>query len=156
MTWLDDLRDASFRGAPFTVTSHEASGGRRLALHQYPLRDRPYPEDMGREAGRFEVVGFILGADYFPARDRLINACEEAGPGLLVHPFLGERTVAIERYRVSETTGEGGMCRITMECVEGGEPDYPAPSADAGAVLTAAAAAARTAAVDRFRSEWQP
>ena len=49
MPWRDRLLDASFRGAAFRVESHSAeAAGRRAAVHQYPGRDTPYAEDLGR------------------------------------------------------------------------------------------------------------
>ena len=47
-TW-ENLRPASFRGVAFEVGSHSESGGRRVELHEYPLRDAPYAEDLGKK-----------------------------------------------------------------------------------------------------------
>lgn len=44
--WRDRLRDASFRGVPFSVDDDDASFGRRVQLHEYPKRDKPYTEDL--------------------------------------------------------------------------------------------------------------
>ena len=40
-SFFNNLREASFRGARFEVDDVEASGGRRVVLHEYPLRDTP-------------------------------------------------------------------------------------------------------------------
>ena len=48
-TW-ENLRPASFRGVAFEVESHSESGGRRVELHEYPLRDTPYAEDLGKKS----------------------------------------------------------------------------------------------------------
>ena len=42
MSWRDRLQKGRFRGAAFLIESHDAGGGRRLALHEFPLRDEPY------------------------------------------------------------------------------------------------------------------
>lgn len=151
MSWKDQLRPGSFRGAPFKVDGHEHAGGRRLAVHAYPLRDRPYPEDLGRRPDRFEVEAFVLGADYMAARDRLVAACRARGPGRLVHPWLGVLNVAVEVYRVVETSRRGGMARIVMTMVEGGENVYPTSGANDAHLVGAAATAAVAAAVADLR-----
>jgi prophage DNA circulation protein len=48
MSWRDKLQAGRFRTAAFQIDAHDQAGGRRLALHEYPLRDDPYAEDMGR------------------------------------------------------------------------------------------------------------
>ena len=58
-----NLSPASFRGAQFAVTNSETSGGRRIVVHQYPGRNTPWAEDMGRGVRRFRLTGFILNGD---------------------------------------------------------------------------------------------
>ncbi|HCS4673821.1 TPA: DNA circularization N-terminal domain-containing protein, partial [Escherichia coli] len=48
MTWKDRLQDASFRGVPFKVEEESAGAGRRVETHEYPNRDKPYTEDLGK------------------------------------------------------------------------------------------------------------
>ncbi len=43
MSWSDQLLPASFRGVPFGVLGSRSRFGRRLAVHEYPYRDRPGP-----------------------------------------------------------------------------------------------------------------
>ncbi|WP_431355959.1 DNA circularization N-terminal domain-containing protein, partial [Algimonas porphyrae] len=50
MSWRDQLEKASFRGVPFHVSRSGGEVGRRVQLTEYPLRDRPYAEDLGRKA----------------------------------------------------------------------------------------------------------
>ena len=88
--WRDRLRDASFRGVPFSVEDDDASFGRRVQTHEYPNRDKPFTEDLGRAARRLTVNAYVIGDDYADKRDRLIAAVETAGPGTLVHPQYGE------------------------------------------------------------------
>ena len=44
----EQLQKASFRGVPFEVTSASLTAGRRTVVHEYPQRDKPYVEDLGR------------------------------------------------------------------------------------------------------------
>lgn len=48
MTWKYRLQDASFRGVPFKVEEESAGTGRRVETHEYPNRDKPYTEDLGK------------------------------------------------------------------------------------------------------------
>lgn len=139
MAWQDQLRKASFRGVPFSVKAHEASVGRRTVTHEYPLRDEPYVEDIGRKTRANKIEAFVHGPDYMDARDRLLNAFEQAGPGTLVHPYLGELTISVQDVTVRESTEEGGVAYFSISFVESGKAIFPTQSSNtAGAVLTAA------------------
>lgn len=152
--WRDRMGPASFRGVPFYVETAELAGGRRRARHEYPLRDVAYSEDMGRKGREFPVEGHVVGEDYLAARDSLLAALEQAGPGELVHPYYGARTVCVEAFRVRETSAEGGMATfsITFEETEAA-PQFPASvhaaservASSADAVLAAMAVRAEAA-----------
>lgn len=150
MAWADNLRAASFRGVPFKVESHDTSGGRRVVKHEFPLRDRPYVEDMGRRAKEFTIDAYVIGADYMRQRDALMRACDEAGPGELVHPYLGTLRVVCTGWSLRESKSDGRMARFALSFVESGEAEYPSDSFDPLAASNAAADAAKTAAVDDF------
>src|SRR5690606_3408127 len=105
----------------------------------YPQRDEPYLEDIGRRRRAFTVEGYVLGPEYFEARDALIRACETSGAGTLVHPFLGALTVSCTSCRVQETTREGGMARFTLSFAEAGENRFPAATVDTRAQVLASA-----------------
>jgi len=126
MAWQDQLRPSSFRGVEFRVEEAIRGGGRRQALFEFPKRDEPYAEDMGRRARRFTVQGYLIGPDYIEQRDALIDALEEEGPGPLAHYLYGEFDVSVDNYTVSESRERGGLCRIDMQFMEAGE----APAAD--------------------------
>lgn len=126
MSWQDRLRPSSFRGVPFRVDEAIRGGGRRQALFEFPKRDIPYAEDMGRRARRFTVQGYIIGPDYIENRDALIEALEQEGPGLLVHYLYGEFQVSVDNYVISESRERGGFCRFDAQFMEAGEP----PAAD--------------------------
>lgn len=124
--WRDRLRDASFRGVPFSVEDDDASFGRRVQLHEYPNRDKPYTEDLGRAARRLTINAYVIGGDYADQRNRLIAAVETNGPGTLVHPQYGEMQGSINgTVKVSHSSAEGRMARISFEFVESGELTFP-------------------------------
>ena len=95
-SFASKLLPASFRGVSFGVISASSKFGRRNAVHEYPFRDTPWVEDLGRQARRFSVTGFIVGDDVIERRDAMIAACEssDTGSSTLVHPTLGKRSVA--------------------------------------------------------------
>lgn len=154
MSWRDDLRPASFRGVAFFVDSAESGVGRRVALHEYPLRDKPYAEDMGRAARRIGVEAIVIGDGYMRARDALIAALEAPGAGTLVHPYLGSMHVTlIEQARVRESTAEGGMARISLAFVEAGEITFPSATSDTRSVVRAAAVTAKASVLARVSAQ---
>lgn len=125
MSWREQLQPASFRGVPFVVESDDAAFGRRVEVHEYPSKDLPLAEDLGRKAREKNLVGFVIGEEYMAARDALLEACEKAGEGELVHPYYGRMMVTLTDVRVSHSMLEGGMCRFNLQFVEAGELTYP-------------------------------
>lgn len=152
MSWRDQLQPASFRGVAFKIEGASASVGRRTSTHEYPLRDVPWVEDLGRRARQISLEAYVIGQDYMPARDALLAALESAGAGTLIHPYWGALTVAVTDCRVSESSREGGMARFSITFTEAGENRQPTARADAAAVLATRADTAQAAAQARFES----
>jgi prophage DNA circulation protein len=132
IAWRQKWKPAMFRNARFHVDAGVRESGRRIVTHEFPKRDTPYAEDMGRRAREITVRGYIIvfpregeGAlqkkDYLPARDALITALEEEGPAVLQLPLLGMLNVAVTRYRVTEENKAGGFCTFDMSFVEYGQ-----------------------------------
>ncbi len=59
--WTNRVHPASFRGVPFQVEGDEATLGRRVQTHEYPNRDQPYTEDLGRATRRFQISAYLVG-----------------------------------------------------------------------------------------------
>lgn len=136
MGWIDNLQDASLRGVPFKVDDDEATFGRRTQTHEYPGRDKPFVEDLGRATRRFSVQAYLIGDDYFEQRNRLIEAIEKPGPCTLVHPYYGEMTVTVtDDVRVRHTRDEGRMCRVEFSFVESGQLSFPTAGIATGTKL---------------------
>ncbi len=126
MAWREKLQPASFRGVPFFVDSDDAAFGRRTQVHEYPQRDKPFAEDMGRATREYNLQAFVVGPDYMAARDKLLAALEQPGAGQLIHPFYGQLVVSIKgTARVTHSRQNGGMCEIAIPFVEAGELSYP-------------------------------
>ena len=151
MAWRDSLRPASWRGVAFSVEADEFKTGRRVQIHEYPLRDKPYAEDLGRAARAYAFTAFLIGDDYPERRDQLIEALERPGVGKLVHPFYGEvDVVSSGEVRVTHSKNEGGMCRIDLNFTEAGELAFPSRTTDTSDKVLASADAAQTASVNSF------
>lgn len=150
MGWRDRQRQASFRGVAFEVDGHDHGFGRRVDVHEYVSRAGPWAEDLGRETRRFSLDAYVLGEDYDQARDALIAALEAAGPGTLIHPWLGTRTVVCLNASVREDILRGGEAGFRLEFIETGPNTAPDRGVDTRAVAQEAAAAVRDHAVTGF------
>lgn len=91
----EQLLPASFRGVPFEVTSGSLRAGRRTVVHEYPQRDKPYVEDLGKATRQITIEAFVVGDDYIARGTALLAEIEKPGSGALIHPWLGEMTVTV-------------------------------------------------------------
>lgn len=149
MSWRDRYQPGSFRGVPFRTQEHEGSGGRRLETHEYPFRDVPWTEDLGRRARTLSLTFFVAGDDCLEAADRL-EAAFDQGAGLLVHPWKGSMIVTAESWSRRDTTDDGGIVSFQVSFVEAGKAIQSVVRPDTGAIARTTAAAATVAARDRF------
>lgn len=153
------LLPASFRGAPFAVINDEIGGGRRVVVHQYPGRDTPFTEDMGREARRFRFRGFIVDGDVVFAggpiqlqRLLLLAALEKGGEGTLTHPTLGILNVRVSRFSLGADLGAGRVSDLDVEFVESGKRQFPSLLSQDSGLLSAANLAKVTLVVAGVRA----
>lgn len=131
--WRSRLQAASFRGVPFEVEDEESEFGRRVQVHEYPKRDKPFTEDLGRATRRIQINAYLIGEDYMEKRDRLIAAIETEGAATLVHPWYGEMKGNVDgTVRVTHGKAEGRMCRVSFQFVESGELSFPTSGVASG------------------------
>jgi prophage DNA circulation protein len=142
------LRPASYRNVPFVVTSGGGQMGRRNAVHEYPFRDTPWVEDLGKSARRFQVVGFLIGDDVIAQRDAMIAAVEQPGDGELIHPTYGRLQVSLIGFDTAESEW-GRTFEIRFTFVRQGQRMFPSAASvgtaqlfDAAQTLSSAGAAA--------------
>lgn len=130
--WIDNLQDASFRGVPFQVEKESQKGGRRLANHQYPLRNIPNPEDLGSKQRQYGVTGFIVGTEgVLEARDALIAALDADGAGQLIHPTYGQLQVMVPDWSMNtDLIGEQNIVRFQISFVQAGSNVATTPKSD--------------------------
>lgn len=148
--WKAKLKRASFRGVRFYTDVDGMQSGRRIALHEYPKKDKPYAEDMGMRAVHHTITGYLIASnknkfDHLQERQDLIHALEKEGPGVLIHPLLEQMKVVVMTYSVQDMKDRGGYCQFEMQFVEAGEaaeivplegPQEVAKAADAATEAT--------------------
>lgn len=149
MSWLDDMRPATFRGVKFHVESAESSGGRRGPLHEFPFSEKPpVKDDTGKKARAFTVEGHLIGDDFLDQRDALVAALEQPGAGELNHPYFGVRVVSVETFHERHSSSAGGMVTLSIEFAEVSnevEAGLVAHDAPAAALIEAASTVERSA-----------
>lgn len=135
MSWRDKLQPASFRGVPFRVDASELSSGRRVAVHEYPFKDTPYTEDLGRKGRVIAFDAYLVGLNYLDERDKLLDALDTAGPGELMHPLHGTRNVQAGDYTATETRADGGYIRFSLTFYETTAQPFPKAESDRAAAV---------------------
>lgn len=138
MGYKDELRPGSFRGVDFFIRTSDLSTGRRSVLHEFPNRETPYTEDLGRISEGFEIVGHVIGDNYFEAKRRLQDVFTRKGPGELIHPFFGAKIVQVGAVQISESNFEGAVAVFTAKFFEAGDNRFPKGTNDKGAILESA------------------
>ena len=111
---------ATFRGIPFHCDMASGLNGRRVAIHEYPGRDTPWVEDMGRAMRVGTLDGFVLG-DLAEAEMQLLRlAAEQPGTAIMTHPTRGLLKVTlIAPLRWGERKDALGRYNFTLQFVEG-------------------------------------
>lgn len=148
------LQPASFRGVPFEVEAAGVEVGRRVQVHEYPQRDTPWTEDLGRATRGFTVDAFVVGEDYIEHAKALMDAAEEEGPGTLVHPWLGTLQVSLKDLLRVRFDASLGHAVIGFSFVEAGELEFPAAADSTPSQSQLAADALCTSAIEDFAADF--
>lgn len=149
-SFFEQLRPASYRGVPFVTLGGSTQVGRRNAVHEYPLRDTVWVEDLGRMPRRLQVQGFLIGDDVIAQRERLIAACESPEGGQLVHPTLGRLQVSVMGVEFVEHRDHGRVFEVQFTFIEAGQRIFPAAQTDTRNLVSLAAGNANLAAAADF------
>ncbi len=150
----ESLRPASFRGVGFHVDSSDMGAGRRTQVHEYPQRDKPWTEDLGRAAREVSFDAFVVGVDYVDQANKLLAALEEAGPGTLVHPWFGTLTVSQKDLARVSFNSALGQARFSLQFVEAGELQFPQAQSSTQAASRIAAGKLEASAIDAFAEKF--
>lgn len=112
---------ASFRGISFLIPQASVPVGMKVQLHEFPQRDEPYAEQMGKQAQIHRLVCWIVGDDCFERRDKFMEAVQTPGAGELVHPWLGRMQVKAGEAELTHDFKQGGMAAFAVTFY----PDIP-------------------------------
>lgn len=137
--WRDQLLPATFAGQQFHCEANSREGGQRAVTHEFPKKDLPYTETLGRRAMEFTIRGYcvvypydtsqpLFQRDYRVPRDNLINVLDGGQPGVLQLPTQAPMWVVCTRYRMTEEERFGGYCVFDMSFIEYGKTTNPAPN----------------------------
>ena len=149
-SWRARLRPASFRGVSFYVDSGSGAGGRRGPDHEYPGRDTPYAEDLGRKQHVWNFNAYLIGDNYAARRDQLARVCDQKGSGELIHPTYGAVEVVCRSWSYTEERERGRYCTFQLEFHEAGQLQEPSDAQDADAAVGSAADPVGTSATQSF------
>ena len=147
MSWRNRLVPAKWRGINFHTDSKELTGGKRLVVHEYPGRNKPFTEELGNKPRSYSIVGYLIGADYDLERDRFLSALEQSGPGQLSHPSYGDIHCFVASHRFSESKDEGGYLSFSVNFIEAGETPRWGASPNTGVQVISLADAFRAASL---------
>ncbi len=155
MNRLKLLRPASFRGVRFEVDASGKEAGRRITTHKFPGQDAPYHEDMGKDVTAFSIDCWINGDDFIQRAAALDAALDQAGPGTLIHPVLGELQVIALKYSRRDSTRAVGDVDYTISFEIYGGPVFPATIGNTSFELGNSAAAFMTSLSSGFRNTFR-
>ncbi|AAY39621.1 DNA circularization protein [Pseudomonas syringae] len=151
-TWRDSLLPASFRGVGFFIEKAVVPAGRKGQLHEFPQRDEPYFESLGKQSKVHTLTGFIVGPDCFEQRDKLLQALEQEGAGELVHPWLGRVQVQVGECGVTHNLSEGGLVRLDLKFYPANPLKFPVSTLNTRRQLLGASESLLDSALRRYRS----
>lgn len=145
--WRVALQPASFKNIEFHVEAASITSGRRLQVHEFPKKELPYAEDLGRRARTYGVRGYVVSyvrdtgltlyqRDYRIPAGLLRAALDEGGAGRLQIPTMAPVIVACDRYQYTEEKNLGGYATFDMSFVEQGEAPAAAPPSSRDGVIT--------------------
>lgn len=142
-------RRASFRGASFFVEMDKVETGRALVVHEFPHRDTPYVEDLGRVANKIQVTAYIASDNLEQETAALFSACGQRGPSTLVLP-MERHQVHCESCARDWSRDRQGYIAFQLSFVKDGSGAAPYSAPYLSRLVNAAAADAVPALAQRF------
>jgi prophage DNA circulation protein len=136
--WFQQLQPGSWRGVGFVLDAGDTAAGRRVAIHEYPYRDDAWAEDLGKLPRRFTIQAFIVGDDCYQQRDAMLQACEQAGAGTLVHPTLGSIQCVLLEFGCADRRERGRVVELQFTFIVAGDVKYPSTATATGQNVLAA------------------
>ncbi len=147
---FEERLTASIRGVEFLLNTVDGKGGRRAIPREYPKRESGWTEDNGAILTNEQITGKLVGNDYLAKLRTLLDALNQPGPGEMVHPWWGVRTVQVGEVSHRLDNEEDGVAYVTFTVWEAGKRLFPAAAIDTAATLGNAADAAQGASEQSF------
>jgi len=130
MSFLTDtLYPPSFKGAKFYFTDEVKKDGRRTIEHRYPKKGDDL-EDNGKDSRVFNINGLVTGFFFKEDAKALESKLNETGPGILVHPEIGNVTCRCRGFTRSFNLKTLGTIHFSMVFKEVFEDVSPLPTSD--------------------------
>lgn len=118
--WLKTLFPASFKGVPFQTEHDEEEGGRRIVIHEFPMRDDPFNEDLGEAKREFEITAYVASDNVESEAGALLAVMAQRGPGTLVLPTHGPLWVRCLTFKRNREKDKAGKIAISAKFVREG------------------------------------
>jgi len=136
---LDTYQESSFRGVSFLFNNSEQSGGRKSHTFEYPNQDIRYVQDLGKYQRIYRIKAYIFQNDagYISSKDQLVDALEQEGSGVLVHPTDGVKTVFAGPYTVIDSIEQLGVAEFDLTFYETGSQIFPTTSTSNATTIAA-------------------
>lgn len=152
VTWRDKLLPASFRGISFLIPQASVPVGMKGQLHEFPQRDTPFFEQLGKQSQVHKMTGWVIGDDCFERRDKLIEALNTPGGGELVHPWLGKMQVKVGECEMSHDRVGGGMVSFDLTFYPDVPLKTPAARANTQAQVVKSSESLLTSSLNRYKT----
>jgi len=151
-TWRDKLLPASFRGISFLIPQTSVPVGMKGQLHEFPQRDTPFFEQLGKQSQVHKMTGWVIGDDCFERRDKLIEALSTPEAGELVHPWLGRMQVKAGECEMSHDLMGGGMISFDLTFYPDVPLKTPAAKVNTQAQVVNSSESLLTSSLNRYES----
>ncbi|WP_282412248.1 DNA circularization N-terminal domain-containing protein [Pseudomonas sp. PS01299] len=152
VTWRDKLLPASFRGISFLIPQASVPVGMKGQLHEFPQRDTPYFEQLGKQSQVHKMTAWVIGDDCFERRDKLIEALNTPGGGELVHPWLGKMQVKAGECEMSHDRVGGGMVIFDLTFYPDAPLKTPAARVNTQAQVVKSSESLLTSSLNRYKT----
>ncbi|MCG6204201.1 DNA circularization N-terminal domain-containing protein [Rhodopseudomonas sp. HC1] len=118
--WTKTLWMASYKGVPFWVEDDGDDGARRIVIHEFPMRDDPFLEDLGERSRQFEVTAYVASDSADADAAAVIATCATRGAGILVLPTHGPILVRCLTFRRDRRKDRAGFIALALMFVREG------------------------------------
>jgi prophage DNA circulation protein len=96
-------------------------GGRNLDTKKIPFSNVTKTTDLGAREKIIPVTGFVIGESHRNLAQNLISVLDKEGPGILVHPTIGNILVHVHTWSCAEEDSSQGITQFTFQFIQESE-----------------------------------